>query len=138
MLRVIKHIVHNSADASQIIFKFSKELTESSKESYPKPIYLSVVHWHLLNLNAQFGAGHRVHSHKGIKHNILKLSCEGGVERIGKKIKGKKTLRYQRRKRRCAIPSYILSHFFRALEGGKAKGEAISGQVRSSDFVTST
>ena len=42
------------------------------------------MHWHLLNLNAQFGSGHRVHSHMEINHNILKLSWEGGVERIGK------------------------------------------------------
>lgn len=87
LLCVIKHIIYNSADTSRIVFNLSKALTESSKESYLKPIYLALVHWHLLNLNTQFRVGHRVHPHMGIKCNILKLSWEGGVERIAK-IKG--------------------------------------------------
>lgn len=56
LLCVIKHTVYNSADSFHIILNLSKELTKSRKECYLKPIYLELVHWHLLNLNTQFGA----------------------------------------------------------------------------------
>jgi len=83
-LSVIKHFIYNYADSSQVIFKLSKQLPASSKEHDLKPTYLALLHWHLLNLNIHFRAGHMVHAHMGIKRNILKLSCESGTERTGK------------------------------------------------------
>lgn len=43
LLSVVNH-VYISVDTFQVIFKLSKELAESSKEFYPKPIYLELVH----------------------------------------------------------------------------------------------
>lgn len=102
-----------------IIFKVSKELTESSKESYPNPIYLALMHWHLLNPNSQFGAGHRVRSHVRIKRNILKLSWEGGVERIGKNKRNRdiEIARQKEEIRNSLI--HIWRHFSMLVKGGK-------------------
>lgn len=41
------------------------------------------MHRHLLNPNTQFGAEHIFHPHIGTKLNILNLSWESRVERIG-------------------------------------------------------
>lgn len=97
----------------------SKELTESSKESYPNPIYLALMHWHLLNPNSQFGAGHRVRSHVRIKRNILKLSWEGGVERIGKNKRNRdiEIARQKEEIRNSLI--HIWRHFSMLVKGGK-------------------
>lgn len=48
--------------------KLFNKLTESSMKSCPKVIYLALLHWHLLNLNTQFGFGYEVHLHMEIKH----------------------------------------------------------------------
>lgn len=83
------------------------------------------MHWHLLKLNTPFGAEHVFHPHTRTKLNILNLSWESGVEKIGKDKMDRDTKIARKKKDIHNSLIHILRYFSHSGVGGKVKGGAI-------------